>query len=149
MVKIPPVGTRVRVELDNWDLPWYARSPFRRPTIGPTRVYVGTIVESDRLDPPGTFCMTTGEPHFPVRCVEISKSLLSVQALDDSKHNRKGTVLSTSIREQTVRVKSSKGNSFYVVTYKGGKFSCPCKGFGFRGMCHHVDEAAKKLGVKR
>jgi len=41
----------------------------------------------------------------------------------------------------SIPIENSKGTGVYNVVLSGGKLSCPCKGFTFRGKCRHVTEA--------
>lgn len=50
-------------------------------------------------------------------------------------------------RAYTVQVPSHTApNTTYTVTFHPAGATCTCVGFGYRGMCSHITEAAAKVG---
>jgi hypothetical protein len=42
---------------------------------------------------------------------------------------------------------SRRGEPPYPVRKEGGRWACPCKGFGYRDRCRHADLAASREGA--
>jgi len=93
--------------------------------------YTGTIVPNLKGFGPDVFCLTTGDPRFPVRVIEKARTTFYRADFESA------TVTSKS---KTFIVKGSKPNSSYTVTFDGSHWSCTCVGFGFRKDCKHVRE---------
>lgn len=100
-----------------------------------TFIYEGDQVPAYKWSEPGTICLTTGNPDWPVR--EIHPS--NIISIDDEPVEAK-VVADT----KTYVVQGSKGQTYTVTVGPHGR-SCTCPGFGFRRACKHtvqVDVAA-------
>lgn len=95
-------------------------------------VYEGEQVPAFKWNEPGTICLTTSDPSFPVRCL----SLKDIVSIDDAP-------VETPKQEKQERVflvQGSKGST-YTVTISPSARSCTCSGFQFRHNCRHINEA--------
>jgi hypothetical protein len=88
--------------------------------------YEGEIVPRPQWVKDDHFCLSTGNPDFPFRVIEIDRIICGWQ------------IPSTKPRIPTYRVKS-KGKT-YLVT--GGK--CNCTGYSYRRHCTHVEAVKRK-----
>jgi hypothetical protein len=93
--------------------------------------YTGTIVPNLKGFGPDVFCLTTGDPRFPVRVIEKARTTFYRADFESA------TVTSKS---KTFIVKGSKPGVSYTVTNENSHWSCTCVGFGFRKDCKHVRE---------
>ena len=93
--------------------------------------YTGTIVPNLKGFADDVFCMTTGDPIFPVRVIEKARCSVFLQS-------QLPTPAASSKR--IFSVKASKPGSTYTVTQDGSHWSCTCVGFGFRKDCKHIRE---------
>lgn len=103
-------------------------------------IYEGEQVPAYKWSVPGTVCLTTGDPRWPIR--EIHPD--NIISIDDQVVEPK-TITDT----QTYVVQGSKGQTYTVTVGPHGR-SCTCPGFGFRHSCKHVTSAgpaAKGLDV--
>ena len=93
--------------------------------------YTGTIVPNLKGFGPDVFCLSTGDPKFPVRVIETARTTFYRAEFEGA------TVTTIS---KTFIVKGSKPGSSYTVTCDGSHWSCTCVGFGFRKDCKHIRE---------
>lgn len=93
-------------------------------------VYQGDPVTTYKWSAPGTVCLTTGDPKWPVR--EIHPDM--IVSIDDDVVQAKP--VST---DRVITIAGSKGSTYHV-SISGGKTTCSCPGFGFRKDCKHVRE---------
>ena len=132
-VDIPKVGARVRVTTmypNN-----YAYRGEHQNYVTNTRE--GVVVQSIFRDP-FMFAVKTGDPDHPVSEYNAkSMHVVKIEVL-------KGTTMSVATDRKAWKVKSSKGNKFYIVERAHGKFSCTCTGFEFRKDCKHIGAVSKK-----
>lgn len=132
-VAVPKVGSRVRVttiypntyayrnEYDNYVT--YTRE--------------GVVVESIFRDP-FMFAVETGDPDHPVSEYNAkSQHVVKIEFVT-------GSATQVATDKKAWKVKSGKGDGFYIVERVNGKFSCTCKGFEFRKDCKHVGLVSKK-----
>lgn len=130
----PQVGNHIEVIVKN--LSSVSRTLF--PNEPETNTYVGTVVQRDSWLTPDYFCMTTGNPSFPIRAIRMANVVALNGAPVDYKPHTDGVITKTYI--------GSKGAT-YTLTSKDGEVSCTCPGFLFhKGKCKHIDDF---LGVKR
>lgn len=95
-------------------------------------VYEGEQVPAFKWSEPGTICLTTGDPFFPIRQIHPD----SIVSIDDAPvEPPKKTV-----EERVLVVPGSKGATYTVTIGPRGN-SCTCAGFGFRRACKHVNVA--------
>jgi hypothetical protein len=65
-----PPDSHVRVVVDQtWTNSYRFGSQHLRDCKGSTATYIGTVVENEDCDPPGTICITTGLSWYPIRCL--------------------------------------------------------------------------------
>lgn len=93
-----------------------------------TFTYEGEQVPAYKWSTPGTICLTTGNPRWPVR--EIHP--MNIINIDDSAVEQ---VAIPRIRVYTVE--GSKGSTYTVTIDPKGDRTCSCPGFGFRKSCKH------------
>ena len=91
-------------------------------------IYSGNIVKQ-RWYKPEEIGITTDDPTYPVRVIDKERIVEINNTIVDQKEKRK---------EQKYTVPGSKGN-VYEVTISGGRASCTCSGYQFRGRCKHID----------
>jgi SWIM zinc finger len=96
-------------------------------------IYEGDQVPAYKWSIPGTICLTTGNPFWPVR--EIHPD--SIVSIDDSEVEQKPKLNAPKV----YIVPGSKGRN-YTVTVGQGIISCDCPGFQFRKSCKHLTLAA-------
>ena len=90
-------------------------------------VYEGEQIANPKWVLPGTICLATGDPNWPMR-VLAADSIVSVDA----------DVKTVSVADSKVfQVAGSKGASYTVTITPKGR-TCTCPGFGFRNTCKHV-----------
>ena len=94
--------------------------------------YVGTIVPNLKGFGDDVFCMTTGDPTFPVRVIEKARCNIY-------RNDYAAATVGPSAKKM-FSVKASKPGHTYTVIYDGSHWSCTCVGFGFRKDCKHVRE---------
>jgi len=93
--------------------------------------YTGTIVPNPKYFGPDVFCLSTGDPKFPIRVIEKARTNFYRAEFEGA------TVASKS---KTFIIKGSKPGSSYTVTCDGSHWSCTCVGFGFRKDCKQIRE---------
>lgn len=93
----------------------------------------GDQVPAPKWAEPGTICLTTGDPSFPVRTIHPSM----IVSIDDA------PMVRTESRPESriVEVQGSKG-SVYSVTITAHSRSCNCPGYAYRRSCRHIGMAA-------
>ena len=132
-VAVPKVGSRVRVTTV------YPNSYAYRGEDNNYVTYMreGEVVQSIFRDP-FMFAVKTGDPDHPVS--EYNAKSLHVVKIEVLK----GDSLNVATDRKAWKVKSSKGNKFYIVERVNGKFNCTCTGFEFRKDCKHIGAVSKK-----
>lgn len=93
-----------------------------------TFTYEGEQVPAYKWSVPGTICLTTGNPRWPVR--EIHP--MNIISVDDTEFEQ---VAIPRIRVYTVE--GSKGSTYTVTINPTGDRTCSCPGFAFRKSCKH------------
>ena len=132
-VAVPKIGSRVRVTTMYPNT--YAYRGENNNYVTYTRE--GVVVQSIFRDP-FMFAVETGAPDHPVSEFNAkSQHVVKIELL-------MGTAEKVATDSKAWKVKSSKGNKFYLVTRVNGKFSCTCTGFEFRKDCKHVGAVSKK-----
>lgn len=106
----------------------------------PTPYFVveGTIIDSEKHDPPGTIRVFTGNPFHPVSVIALHNILFDANTEKPKPEEKKEKE-----KEEIYNVKGSKGDS-YTVVVKGNYAHCNCMGFQYRKRCKHADEILKK-----
>jgi len=101
----------------------------------------GKVIASEDFDDPNSFRLLTNNANYPVSVIPLERVIKL--DFDD------GSV--AAIREEielpdeeTWQVSGSKGSS-YIVTRRGSRWSCECKGFQFRLACKHVNEKKQEV----
>jgi hypothetical protein len=94
-------------------------------------VYTGKLVAPGRGDPAGTVRITSGDPKYPVRLIEIDHIEDADAATDPAPNQESWSVV------------GSKGSKYQIVR-DGGHYSCSCPGFDFRKRCRHIEELRAK-----
>ena len=94
--------------------------------------YEGDSVDVPKWAVPGTVCLTTGNPSFPVRMIHPD----NIVSVDEIAYEPK-----MQDEPRVVTVTGSKGGTYQVTITKHGR-SCTCPGYGFRRSCKHTAEAA-------
>jgi hypothetical protein len=94
-----------------------------------TFTYEGEQVPTYKWSAPGTVCLTTGNPRWPVR--EIHPS--NIISIDDSavEHPKQAPA------ERIIQIAGSKGSTYFLTVGAKGR-SCSCPGFSFRKSCKHT-----------
>jgi len=133
-VAVPKIGSRVRVTTMYPNTYAYRGKDDNYVTY--TRE--GVVVKSIFRDP-FMFAVETGAPEHPVS--EFNAKSLHVVKIEVLK----GSSTQVATDGKAWKVKSSKGNKFYIVERLNGKFSCTCTGFEFRKDCKHIGAVAKKV----
>ena len=95
-------------------------------------VYEGEQVPTFKWSEPGTICLTTGDPKFPVRQIHPD----DIVSIDDAPIDAP----KPKTEERVMLVQGSKGSTYTVTIGPRGK-SCTCSGFQFRHNCRHINEA--------
>lgn len=126
------VGDRVTLKVLNpmWKFKHVYASYVHVPEFN---VYEGQLLAPQRGDPAGTFRMTSGDPSYPVRLIDVDR----VVGMEDHAPSLKNET-------ETWTVVGSRGSK-YNVTRTGKSFECSCAGFGYRRQCRHVNELRDKL----
>ena len=132
-VSVPKVGAKVRVTTMYPNT--YAYRGKNDNYVTYTRE--GVVIPSIFKDP-FMFAVNTGTPDHPVSEFNAkSVHVVKIEVL-------MGESRSVATDKKAWKVKSSKGNKFYLVTRVNGKFSCTCTGFEFRKDCKHIGAVSKK-----
>lgn len=93
----------------------------------------GEQVPAPKWAEPGTICLTTGDPAFPVRTIHPSM----IVSIDDEPVQE--TKKDPEIR--VVEVPGSKGSVYSVTITPMGR-TCNCPGYSYRRSCRHIGMAA-------
>ena len=132
-VAVPTIGSRVRVTTVYPNT--YAYRGEDNNYVTYTRE--GEVVQSIFRDP-FMFAVKTGDPDHPVSEYNAkSQHVVRIEIL-------MGSSAQVATDKKAWKVKSGKGDSFYIVERIAGKFSCTCKGFEFRKDCKHIGLVSKK-----
>lgn len=102
------------------------RSSYAYP-IPEFNIYEGEQVDNPKWVLPGSICLATGDPNWPVRILDPD-SIVSVD-----KENKTVSVADVKV----FQVPGSKGSSYTVTIGPKGR-TCTCPGFGFRNTCKHI-----------
>lgn len=92
-----------------------------------TYIREGDVVPTPKWAVPGTVCIATGDPKFPVSMIDPSM----IVSIDDVVAEERPS------DTKTVVIAGSKGAS-YTVTRSPTGTTCTCAGFGFRKSCKHI-----------
>lgn len=93
-----------------------------------TFVYEGEQVPKYKWSEPGTICLTTGNPDWPIRELHPDNIISIDDAVQVNKKKQDTTIF---------HISGSKGQTYTVTVGPYGR-SCTCPGFGFRKSCKHV-----------
>ena len=101
--------------------------------------YTGRVVSDHRAIKPGQIGLTTDEPNFDLRVIDVER----IVGIND-------TVIATPSKTESATktwvVQGSKGKT-YTVTLDHGRYECSCPGFQFRRSCKHVDEKKENVNA--
>jgi hypothetical protein len=125
-LKLPDLGSRVRVVTRHKEIYIHATSPWRDTT------FEGVVVPSNKWDQPSTFKLHTGNPDWP-------DSVISIDNVHDIKYLTGQAGRAVNVGTKSWTVTGSKGD-VYTVTQTGTRWNCTCSGFQFRKACKHVKE---------
>ena len=93
--------------------------------------YEGEQVPNPKWVLPGTICLATGDPNWPMRVLDAD-SIVNADA------DSKTVSVTVSVADNKVfQVAGSKGAS-YTVTIGSKGSHCSCPGFSFRNTCKHI-----------
>lgn len=95
--------------------------------------YEGEQVPAFKWAEPGTICLTTGDPRWPVRAIHPD----DIVSIDDKTVEETPKV---EVKERVHLIQGSKGDTYTVTIGPHGK-SCNCSGFQFRRACRHINQA--------
>jgi len=118
-------GDPITVKVKN--VKWERRHCYSFP-IPEYYYYSGNVVKR-RWYKPEELGITTNDPKYPVRVIDKERIVDINNTIVDQKEKR---------QDQKYTVPGSKGN-VYEVTVSGGRASCTCSGYQFRGRCKHID----------
>ena len=139
------MGTKVKLYVP-WAKPWSLAS-----VRSGVNVYKGMLIAPDPWQAPGTINILTGVSCHPVSEIRIDR-ISKLKILKSTKKMDAGSAVAVGPKVSdepfTEKVASSKPGKFYSVEWDGHFFRCTCSGFGFRGTCRHVKEAAKLHEMK-
>jgi hypothetical protein len=93
-----------------------------------TFTYEGEQVPAYKWSEPGTVCLTTGDPRWPVR--EIHPA--NIISINDAVREKVAIT-----RTRVYTVEGSKGSTYTVTIDPKGSRQCSCPGFVFRKSCKH------------
>lgn len=97
--------------------------------------YTGTVVKSERYDPPDTFRLKDDSPM--VSRLITHYSVIKI-VLDGKEHDPKVLFDTKPLKQETKAIAGSNGK-VYSVTVMGGKaLNCDCVGFRFHKTCKHL-----------
>ena len=132
-VAVPKIGSRVRVTT------MYPNTYAYRGEYDNYVTYTreGVVVQSIFRDP-FMFAVETGAADHPVSEYNAkSQHVVRIEVL-------MGSSAQVATGKKAWKVKSGKGDKFYIVQRIEGKYTCTCKGFEFRKDCKHVGAVSKK-----
>lgn len=101
--------------------------------------FTGRVVRDHRAIKPGQIGLTTEDPKFDLRVIDIER----IVGIDDTAIT---PVVKTEPSSKTWIVQGSKGKT-YTVTLDHGRYECNCPGFQFRRSCKHVDEKKENVNA--
>lgn len=96
-------------------------------------IYEGEQVPNPKWVLPGTICLATGDPNWPIRILDAD-SIVSVDANAVDTDSKTMSVANNRV----FQIAGSKGAS-YTVTITSKDRTCTCPGFSFRGACKHIN----------
>lgn len=96
--------------------------------------FTGTVVAKHKAVKEGQIGLTTGDPNFTMRVIDIDR-------IEGFESKVASTAAASDYRTWTVQ--GSKNNE-YTVTLDRGQYSCTCMGFAHRRSCKHIDEIRSK-----
>jgi len=129
------IGDHIRVEVNSIDATIWNKTGWKKT------VLEGTVVKgNERLDPPDSFNLLTGNPEFPVSIIQNS-AVVKLEVLGRS------AKLMISDRPRMVKVELEKGHVHTVTIHNSGLLQCNCLGFTYRRKCKHRDEVLTWLGI--
>jgi hypothetical protein len=109
---------------------WPMRKAYASYIIIPEfNTYTGQVVLKHGAVKTGQIGLTTGDPMFDMRVIDIDRIL----GFEDT------VVAPSKTDSKTWTVQGSRGKT-YTVTLDHGNYECSCPGFQFRRSCKHVDE---------
>lgn len=129
-INVLNVGDNVTVKVLNpsYDVKHLYSSNYYAPRY---HVYSGTFVKEKWFDH-DEIGLTTGNPRFPVRRIQISRIL----EVNDARVDLTNKTQQADFSETVV---GSRGD-IYVVSRKNGKMNCTCPGFSYHKSCRHVKQ---------
>ena len=101
--------------------------------------FTGRVVRDHRAIKPGQIGLTTDEPNFDLRVIDIER----IVSVDDAVFTQP---VKTEPSTKTWTVQGSKGKT-YTVTLDHGRYECTCPGFQFRRSCKHVDDKKENVNA--
>ena len=105
----------------------------------PSVIYQGTVLKREEYDPPRSFRLS-GDRAMPVRVIAAS-NVISVNGEPFEQ-----APAPVKLKPTVLKIAGSKpGTSYDVEVFEDGRITCPCKGFGFKHRCSHVDAAREIL----
>ena len=122
-MQVPAVNSRVRVRVRNTDSHLYI------PPSPERTVYEGTVVKSPGWLSVTEIALTTTNPNFPIRIINIAHA--------DSVELVEGKLNTVNDHDRSIQVDGSRGKQ-YTVTRSGTRITCTCEGFTFRKSCKHL-----------
>lgn len=125
-MKVPNIGSKIRVTVRHRNYSYYDSSEWRNNT------FVGEVVQNDRWVDGSSFCLRTDNPQYPVSIISI-KNVVDISIISGKMSN--------------VRKFRVKGTNEYIVTLSGKHFSCECIGFKYHSKCRHITKVKDKLGT--
>lgn len=126
MIKIPNIGSKIRVTVRHKNYSYYDSSEWKDTT------FVGEVIQNDRWVAGDSFCLRTGNEHYPVSTINV-KNVVDISLISGTMSN---------IRKFRV-----KGTNEYIVTLSGKHFSCECVGFKYHSKCRHITKVKDKIGL--
>lgn len=126
---MPALGSKIKVKTV------YNQGPKMIPPQPDHHWYEGTVLPSDKWMKPNQFNLSSTNPNYPIRTIDINY-VLEIELIE-------GSLIKGDNGVQTFIVDGSKGSK-YTVTKNKNTWSCSCTGFGFRKTCKHITEVAAK-----
>lgn len=140
--KMPAVGTKVHVETTNMSA---ARTLADAPRgwSPPYFEYDGVVIHPFPWLEKNEFCMTTDDPNYPVRVINMSR-VTSINGQPVEKRPPTSNKTEAKSAVQVYNVTGSKGD-VYTVTITNGVPKCTCPHNQIRRkICKHIEEVLKK-----
>lgn len=139
MFSKPEIGKSVTVSTD-WRDVFKVYADYVRATHGKITTF-GKVVASEDHDDPNTFRLLTNNVNHPVSVIPL-KRVVELEFDDGSKAEVRQEIDLPD--EETWQASGSKGSS-YIVTRRGNRWTCECKGFEFRLACKHINEKKQEV----